>query len=62
MLCNVVAEMNEDISTVKTRQKESFTSHGTALSNVILIHHDTTKNLTSLKPYAQRDNFEHSSC
>jgi len=28
-----------------------------ALSNVILIHHYTTKNLTSLKTYAQRENF-----
>lgn len=57
MLCNVVAEMNEDISTVKKRKKESFTPHGMALSNVILIHHYTIKNLTSLKTYVQRDNF-----
>jgi len=28
-----------------------------ALPNVILIHHYTTKNLTSLKTYAQKDNF-----
>jgi hypothetical protein len=45
------------ISLSKTRQKESFTSHGMALWNVILIHHYTTKNLTSLKTYAQRENF-----
>lgn len=45
------------ISLQENKTEDSFTSHHMALSNAILNHHYTTKNLTSMRTCAQGDNF-----